>query len=74
MVRFLSHPTVDRAVSAATQSRAMNAVLFLYRHVLDLAIADQLAPVRSRRSKRLPTVLSREEMGTLLSCMGEKCA
>ena len=34
--QFLSALAVDRQVSASTQNQALNAVLFLYRHVLDL--------------------------------------
>ena len=67
--RYLSHLAINRAVSASTQTQAMNAILFLYRHVLDLPLVDELAPVRSRKSRRLPTVLSGEEMRALLACM-----
>jgi integrase len=65
----LSHLAINRAVSASTQSQAMNSILFLYRHVLDLPVADQLTPVRSRRHKRLPTVLSQAEVRALLSSL-----
>jgi len=65
--RYLSHLAINRAVSASTQSQAMNAILFLYRHVLDLPVADQLTPVRSRQRKRLPTVLSQAEVRALMS-------
>ena len=60
--RYLSHLAINRAVSASTQAQAMNAILFLYRHVLDLPPVDELAPVRSRKSRRLPTVPSGKEM------------
>lgn len=67
--RYLSHLAINRAVSASTQAQAMNAILFLYRHVLDRPLADELSPVRSRKSRRMPTVLSGEEMRALLARM-----
>jgi integron integrase len=66
---FLSHLAVKRHVAVSTQSQALNAIVFLYKKVLDLPIADDLAPVRSKRPVRLPVVLSKNEMATLLSAM-----
>ena len=45
---FLSHLAVDRNVATATRLQALNAIVFLYKRVLDLPVADDLAPVRSR--------------------------
>ena len=67
--RFLSHLVVNRNVAVATQSQALNAIVFLYKKVLDLPIADDLAPVRSKKPVRLPVVLSTDEMFRLLSQM-----
>ncbi|MBV1913891.1 MAG: integron integrase [Pseudomonadales bacterium] len=67
--RFLSHLAVNRNVAAATQSQALNAIVFLYKRVLDLPVADDLAPVRSKKPVRLPVVLSVEETSQLLSEM-----
>ena len=49
---FLSYLAVDRHVSASTQNQALNALVFLYKHVLavELGIIDA---VRARRPKRL---------------------
>jgi len=49
--RFLSHLGINRTVSASTRSQAMNAILFLYRHVLDLPVADQLTLDKWCRSR-----------------------
>lgn len=67
--RFLSHLVINRNVSASTQSQALNAIVFLYRKVLDLPVADDLAPVRSKKPVKLPVVLSTDEMSQLLSQM-----
>jgi len=66
---FLSHLAVNKNVAASTQSQALNAIVFLYKKVLNLPIADDLAPVRSKKPVRLPVVLSTDEMSQLLSKM-----
>ncbi len=67
--RFLSHLAVNRNVAASTQSQALNAIVFLYKKVLNLPVADDLAPVRSKKPVRLPVVLSQDEMSALLLAM-----
>ena len=66
---FLSHLAVDGNVSASTQAQALSALVFLYRNVLDdpLPWIDDI--VRARRSRKLPVVLSREEVRSLLAVM-----
>jgi len=54
---FLSHLATDGKVSAATQRQALNALVFLYRDVLDKSLAGEIAPIRSKRLPRPPTVL-----------------
>ncbi len=68
---FLTHLAVKEKVAAATQNQALNALLFLYRTVLDRPIKFPLDSVRARRPKRIPTVLSREEVTRLLPCLTE---
>ncbi len=67
--RFLSHLAVDRKMSVSTQNQAMNAILFLYRDVLDMSMNEKIEAVRSRKPRRLPTVLSRAEVLRLLEAM-----
>jgi site-specific recombinase XerD len=62
---FLTHLAVQRHVSASTQNQALAARLFLYRDVLKSVIGD-LNATRARRTRRLPVVLSREEVSQLL--------
>lgn len=64
--RFLTFLAVQRRVSASTQSQAFAALLFLYRDVLHLDLGDVDA-LRARRTRRLPVVLTREEVGLLLT-------
>jgi integron integrase len=64
--RFLSYLASERHVAAATQNQALNAILFLYKRVLDSPIDDRIEASRSKRPKRLPTVLSRAEVKRLM--------
>lgn len=67
MNAFLTHLAVKAKVSASTQNQALSAILFLYRHVLGREVGDLGEVIRARRPKRLPVVLTREEVKTVLS-------
>ncbi|MDO5506389.1 MAG: integron integrase [Pseudoxanthomonas suwonensis] len=68
---FLSGLAVDRQVAAGTQNQALSALLFLYRDVLDRELPWMESVVRARGRRRLPVVLSREEVTRLLLGMPE---
>lgn len=63
---FLSHLATQRRVAAATQNQALNAIVFLYKQVLELDPGTFNA-VRARPSQRVPTVLSRREVQAVLA-------
>src|SRR4029077_17865112 len=67
VTQFLSELATERSVSASTQNQALGALLFLYRVVLgrDLPWLDDL--VRAKRPGRIPVVLSREEVGAVIT-------
>jgi len=65
--RFLTHLAVNDHVAASTQRQALSAILFLYRNVLKMDPPWIEDIVRARQPKRLPTVLSREEVAALLA-------
>ena len=67
--RYLSHLATEGKVSAATQKQALNALVFLYRDVLDKPLAGEIAPARSKRHPRPPTVLTQAEVQRLLAVM-----
>ena len=67
--RFLTHLAVQRKVSASTQTQALSALLFLYRHVLRKPLGDLGAITRARRPKRIPVVMTREEVAAVLATM-----
>jgi integron integrase len=60
--RFLSDLVVKGEVSASTQRQALNAIVFLYREVLDLSLEGISLPTRSKRKAVLPTVLGKKEI------------
>jgi integron integrase len=63
---FLTHLAVKDKVSASTQNQALSALLFLYRYVLDREIGNLGEVIRARKPKRLPVVMTREEVKVLL--------
>jgi len=70
---FLTHLAVKEKVSASTQNQALCALLFLYRHVLGREIGDLGEVIRARKPKRLPVVMTREEVKKVLANMtGDK--
>jgi len=52
---FLSHLAVTERVSASTQTQALSALVFLYRHVLGQDIGLLEGVVRAKRPGRVPT-------------------
>src|SRR5882724_36907 len=67
--RFLSHLATEGQVSASTQRQALNALAFLYRDVLHQPLESEIAPARSKRHPRPPTVLTQAEVQRLLAAM-----
>jgi integron integrase len=71
--RFLNHLAVERRVSAATQNQALNALVFVFRHVLGREPGELEGVTRAKRPQRMPTVLSEPEIGRLLAGMEGTC-
>jgi integron integrase len=63
---FLTSLAVDGQVSASTQNQALSALLFLYRYVLQQELETPLDAVRAKRSRYLPTVLTKDEVRSVL--------
>ncbi len=66
IVGFLTNLAVERKVSASTQNQALNALIFLYKKVLKIPL-DNFDFKKARIGKRLPVVLSRDEIHKVLS-------
>lgn len=66
---FLTHLAVDKNVAPSTQNQALCALLFLYREVLGIKIDWIDGFTLAKRKKRLPVVLTKEEVNAVLSRM-----
>jgi integron integrase len=63
---FLTHLAVTGNVAASTQNQALNALVFMYKAVLDKPLGDVPGVVRAKKPRRLPVVLSCEEVAAVL--------
>ena len=66
---FLTYLAVRKNVAASTQNQALSALLFLYQKVLEMPVDWLDDMVRARRPKRLPVVLSRNELARWLNAL-----
>lgn len=64
--KYLTYLAVNRRVAPSTQNIALNAILFLYKEVLNINLNGDINAIRAFRSKRLPIVLSKSEINRLL--------
>ena len=66
---FLSYLASERRVAKSTQNQAFNALLFFYRHVLEKEVGSIADVVRSKRGRRLPVVLTKDEVLRLIGAL-----
>ena len=71
---FLEYLAVVRRVSARTQNQALNALVYLFREVLDRDLGEIGGVTRAAERKRLPVVLTRGEVRALVGAMKEPYA
>ena len=64
---FLSFLAVHKKISASSQNQAFNALLFLFRHVLEKEFGKVEGVVRAKRRRSIPVVLSREEVDRIIA-------
>lgn len=67
IMAFLSHLAADRDVAISTQNQALNALVFLYKKVLQVEPGSLQGVVRPRRPPKLPVVLTRDEVRRLMA-------
>jgi len=66
---YLEHLALVERVAPATQAQALNALVFLYRHVMKLELGDLGDFERPKPKRKLPVVLTHEEVDALLAAM-----
>ncbi|CAM4156519.1 integron integrase [Vibrio agarivorans] len=64
--QFLSHLSINRNVSANTQAQALNALVFVYEHILHQPIKVDMRFRKATKQKKLPIVLTKREIRALL--------
>jgi len=64
---FLTMLATERKVSASTHNQALSALLFLYREVLCITLPWLENVNRPAQKRRIPSVLTKEEVAALLS-------
>ena len=67
VAEFLTHLAVNRNVAPATQSQALNALVYLYAKVLSRPMGEITGIVRPKKKQKIPVVLSQVEVRDLLS-------
>ena len=66
---YLNHLVAVRRVSASTHSQVLNAIVFLYRDVLELDLGWMEKLERAKRNQPLPVVLTVEEVRKVRGCI-----
>jgi integron integrase len=66
---FLERLVMAEQMSASTQGLALNALVFYFKHVVGTPFGDLGEFQRSKRPRKLPVVLSREEVRRLLDAV-----
>ena len=69
MQAFLTHLAIDINAAASTQNQAISALLFLYQQVLQKPLGKIEDVVRAKLPKRLPEVLTKDEVIRVLAYM-----
>lgn len=72
--RFLTFLAVNRKVSPSTQNQALNALVFLYKHVLDRPLQRIPNAARAKRRQRLPVVSTKDEVQKILEHLDGQAA
>lgn len=66
---FLTHLAVNKNYAPSTQSQALNAIVFLYREVLDLEIGNFSSFKKAKPKMHIPVVFSKTEAKLIISNM-----
>ena len=67
--QYISYLATPRKVASSTQNQALNAIVFLYKQVLKIELGDFGHMERARRPEKLPTVMTKKEVGQVLAEM-----
>ena len=63
---FLSYLAIQRKVAVSTQNQAMNALVFLYKRVLDHPLEKTVDAIRSTKNRKIPVILTQNEVKEII--------
>ena len=66
---FLTYLAIQRKVAVSTQNQAMNALVFLYKRVLDKPLEKTVDAVRSTKNRKIPVVLTQNEVKQIITLL-----
>lgn len=66
---FLTYLAVEKGVAPATQNQAMNALVFLYKQVLEQPLDNKIDAIRSTKKQSVPVVLTQQEVKQVISLL-----
>lgn len=66
---FLSHLAINKQVAASSQNQAFNALLFLFKNVLQKEFGKVEGVLRAKRRPYIPVVLSRPEVDRIIGLL-----
>ena len=69
---YVTHLAVHDHVSASTQTQALSAILFLYKHVLKRNVGEMPGLIRARKAERLPVVMTGSEVRAVLAELSDE--
>lgn len=70
--QFLNFIVQSKNMSPSSQNQALNALVLLYKHILQIDIGPIGDTLRSKRTRRIPDVLTRHEVRSVLDAMESK--
>jgi integron integrase len=68
---YLDYLVLKRNVAGQTQALVLNALSFLYKEILQQPLSLNLKFVKSQKPRKLPTVLTRDEIARLMSSISQ---
>lgn len=66
---FLSWLAVEQQVAASSQNQALNAILFVFKHVLGRPVGELKNAIRAKRKPYIPVALSRAEIDRIFTSL-----
>lgn len=67
--KYLTFLARDRNVAGSTQNQALNALVFLYKHVLNQSLDEKINAERATKKVKVPVVLTRDETKRIIGAM-----